>query len=97
MVDIFEIVPQESAPSGATASQFADVMDGARLARAQRLASKLNANRISSGAGINIDYADEDLPSQPDGQLANVRVVEGDDDAFVGTFADAAAAASTRS
>ena len=96
MVDIFEIIPQASAPPGATASQFADVMDDARLARAQRLASKLNANRITSGAGINIDYTDEDLPGQRGNEPANLKVVESDDDAFVGTFADAAAAASTR-
>lgn len=97
MVDVFEIAPQTTAPPGPS-SHFAYAGQGARLARYQRLVSKLAANDESPPAGIRIGWlADDDTADVNQDQATSLKTLDGDDGALVGTFADAAAAAATNS
>jgi hypothetical protein len=93
MVDVFEIAPQTTTPAGPS-SHFAYAGQGARLARYQRLVSKLGAADESPPAGVRVGWlADEDPVDSNQEQATSLKTLEGDDGALVGTFADAAAAA----
>jgi hypothetical protein len=95
MVDIFEIAPQGGAPRGAS-SHFAYAGQGARLARYQHLISKLNTEEEASSVDIKVGWlADDDTPEMNRSTAVSLKTLDGDEGAFVGTFADAAAAAST--
>lgn len=93
MVDVFEIAPQTTGPPGPS-SHFAYAGQGARLARYQRLVSKLGVNDDSTPAGIRVGWlADDDTADTNQEQATSLKTLDGDDGALVGTFADAAAAA----
>lgn len=93
MVDVFEIAPQTSGPPGPSA-HFAYAGQGARLARYQRLVSKLGVNDDSPQAGIRVGWLpDDDTTDANQEQATSLKTLDGDDGALVGTFADAAAAA----
>ena len=90
MVDVFEIAPQSTGPPEPS-SHFAYAGQGARLARYQRLVSKLGVSDEILPAGIRVGWlADDDTA---DTSLTSLKTLHGDDGALVGTFADAAAAA----
>ncbi|VUC38245.1 unnamed protein product [Clonostachys rosea] len=97
MVDVFEITPHLGASNGPSA-HFAYTGQGARLARYQRLVSKLNAQEETPPAEVKVDWLLDDDAAEPDRtRPESLKTVEGDEGALVGTFADAAAAASTTS
>jgi hypothetical protein len=91
MVDVFEIAPPPGA-GRASSTNFAYTGQGARLARYQHLVSKLNAAEESSPSNVKVGWlADENVELQGDKAISQSQ--DEDDDALVGTFADAAAAA----
>lgn len=95
MVDVFDIAPQGGTTQNPY-SHFAYAGQGARLARYQHLVAKLNADAGSPPTGIKVGWlADEDNIELNSNKPESVKTVDGDDDALVGTFADAAAAAAT--
>uniref|UniRef100_A0A0B7K4T1 Late endosomal/lysosomal adaptor and MAPK and MTOR activator-domain-containing protein n=1 Tax=Bionectria ochroleuca TaxID=29856 RepID=A0A0B7K4T1_BIOOC len=97
MVDVFEITPHLGASNGPSA-HFAYTGQGARLARYQRLVSKLNTQEATPPADVKVDWLLDDDAADPDrNRPASLTTVEGDEGALVGTFADAAAAAATTS
>ncbi|KAK7228121.1 hypothetical protein V2G26_000291 [Clonostachys chloroleuca] len=97
MVDVFEITPHLGASNGPSA-HFAYTGQGARLARYQRLVSKLNTQEATPPAEVKVDWLLDDDAADPDrNRPESLTTVEGDEGALVGTFADAAAAASTTS
>ncbi|CAG9981869.1 unnamed protein product [Clonostachys byssicola] len=97
MVDVFEITPHLGASNGPSA-HFAYTGQGARLARYQRLVSKLNTQEATPPAEVKVDWLLDDDAADPDrNHPESLTTVEGDEGALVGTFADAAAAASTTS
>lgn len=96
MVDVFEIAP----PPGAgrpSPTNFAYAGQGARLARYQHLVAKLNADEDSPPTGIKVGWLDDDDATEMQGnnRPASSTTCDGGDDALVGTFADAAAAAAS--
>jgi len=93
MVDVFEIAQAVGTNRGMAAG-IAQTGPGPREARFQHLLSKLNTHesKLPNEGRIGVLADEEDLSSQP-GKPASVNTQEGEDDALVGTFADAAAAA----
>jgi len=91
MVDVFEIAQAVGTNRGMAAG-IAQTGPGPREARFQHLLSKLNTHESPNEGRIGVLADEEDLSSQP-GKPASVNTQEGEDDALVGTFADAAAAA----
>lgn len=96
MVDVFEIAPPSGASRGSSTS-FAYAGQGARLARYQHLVSKLSADEDTPSAGVKVGWlADDDLNETTQvSKTPTRRTVGGENDALVGTFADAAAAAAS--
>lgn len=93
MVDVFEIAPQEPSGHGAS-TPFAYAGQGARVARYQHLVSKLSADEDSPPAGVKVDWLAEDDNIEMHGNRPpSVKTLDGEDGPLVGTFADAAAAA----
>lgn len=93
MVDVFDIAPQPSDSQGSRL--FAQATHGARAARYQHLVAKLNTSHNDQLTGIKVDW----LADGADGSLGksdrpvSLKTLDDADDALVGTFADAAAAA----
>lgn len=95
MVDVFEIGPQAGGSQGPS-PHFAYTGQGARLARYQRLVSKLNNREETAPGEVKVDWLlDDDTIELHRNRPESVKTNEGDDGALVGTFADAAFAAST--
>lgn len=95
MVDVFDIAPP---PGGrASSTNFAYAGQGARLARYQHLVSKLNADDESPSTSVKVGWLADDDTMEMQGNKAVAQTQHGDDDALVGTFADAAAAAAASS
>lgn len=95
MVDVFDVAPPGSASRGSS-NNFAYAGQGARLARYQHLVSKLSNDDMTAPAGVKVGWlADDDSVDMPGTSPVSLKTQEGHDSALVGTFADAAAAAST--
>lgn len=92
MVDVFEIAPPPGS-GRASSTNFAYAGQGARLARYQHLVSKLNTDDESPSASIKVGRLEDDDNMEMQGSKAVTQYQNEDDDALVGTFADAAAAA----
>uniref|UniRef100_A0A8H7NC22 Uncharacterized protein n=1 Tax=Bionectria ochroleuca TaxID=29856 RepID=A0A8H7NC22_BIOOC len=65
MVDVFEITPHLGASNGPSA-HFAYTGQGARLARYQRLVSKLNTQEATPPADVKVDWLLDDDAADPD-------------------------------
>lgn len=93
MVDVFDIAPQEPTTKTSSSSSFAYSNQGGRIARYQHLVSKLSTEEDEQPAGVKIDWlAENDIPTNDTERPLSLKTLDGDDDALVGTFADAAAA-----
>lgn len=93
MVDVFEIVPHDSARG----APFAYAGQGARVARYQHLVSKLGGGHEDGGlSGVKVEWLVDDTVELRSNRSAStsIRALEEDDGGgpLVGTFADAAAA-----
>lgn len=93
MVDVFDVAPQQPA-SDSPALSFGN--ETARAARYQHLVSKLNDEQGEQSAGVKVDWlanGDFSVGSKSGERPLSLKTLDDDDDALVGTFADAAAAA----
>lgn len=92
MVDVFEIAPPPGAGRVAS-SNFAYAGQGARLARYQHLVSKLNTSDESPSTSVKVGWLSDEDTIELSGNKTAAQTRDRTDDALVGTFADAAAAA----
>lgn len=92
MVDVFDIAPRNPGAEVA-ATAFGYTSQDARAARYQHLVSKLHTEQGEQPAGIKVDWLDGDSSLKNNERPMSLKTLDDDDDALVGTFADAAAAA----